>query len=94
MPLQRRLPKFGFKPLARIEYRPINLETLQMLAETKQLEKIGLAELKEAGLIKSKHLVKILAKGELNKALTVEAHAFSKAAQEAIEKAGGNTVKL
>lgn len=94
MPLQRRLPKFGFKPLARIEYRPINLETLQMLAETKQLEKIGLNELKEAGLIKNKHLVKILAKGELNKALTVEAHAFSKAAQEAIEKAGGTTVKL
>ena len=94
MPLQRRLPKFGFKPLARIEYRPINLETLQTLAEAKQLEKIGLTELKEAGLIKSKHLVKILAKGELNKALTVEAHAFSKAAQEAIEKAGGTTVKL
>ncbi len=94
MPLQRRLPKFGFKPLARIEYRPINLETLQALAEAKQLEKIGLAELKEAGLIKNKHLVKILAKGELNKALTVEAHAFSKAAQEAIEKAGGTTVKL
>lgn len=94
MPLQRRLPKFGFKPLARVEYRPINLETLQMLAETRQLEKIGLAELKEAGLVKNKHLVKILAKGELNKALTVEAHAFSKAAQEAIEKAGGTTVIL
>ncbi len=94
MPLQRRLPKFGFKPLERIEYRPINLETLQMLADSKQLQKIGLNELKEAGLVKKKHLVKILAKGELNKALTVEAHAFSKAAQEAIEKAGGTTVKL
>ncbi|MCC8118361.1 MAG: 50S ribosomal protein L15 [Bacteroidales bacterium] len=94
MPLQRRLPKFGFKPLARIEYRPINLEKLQELAEAKNLEKIGLEELRAAGMINRKHLVKILAKGELNKALTVEAHAFSKAAQEAIEKAGGTIVKI
>ena len=94
MPLQRRLPKFGFKPLARVEYRPINLETLQLLAEAKQLQKIGMDELIASGLAKRKTLVKILGKGELKATLTVEAHAFSKTAQEAIEKAGGQIVKL
>ncbi|MCC8115400.1 MAG: 50S ribosomal protein L15 [Bacteroidales bacterium] len=94
MPLQRRLPKFGFKPLKRVEYRPINLDALQALAEAKQLEKIGLDELIAAGLVSRKHLVKILANGQLSAALTVEAHAFSKAAEQAIEQAGGKIVKL
>lgn len=94
MPLQRRLPKFGFKPLDRVEYRPINLEVLQTLAEEKNLTKIGIEELIAAGRCSRKHLVKILAKGTLSAALTVEAHAFSKAAQEAIEQAGGKIVKL
>lgn len=94
MPLQRRLPKFGFKPLDRVEYRPINLEVLQALAEEKNLAKIGIEELIAAGRCSRKHLVKILAKGSLSTALTVEAHAFSKAAQEAIEQAGGKIVKL
>ncbi|MCD8386151.1 MAG: 50S ribosomal protein L15 [Bacteroidales bacterium] len=94
MPLQRRLPKFGFKPLKRVEYRPINLDALQALAEAKQLEKIGLEELIAAGLVNRKHLVKILANGQLSAALTVEAHAFSKAAEQAIEQAGGKIVKL
>ena len=94
MPLQRRLPKFGFKPLDRKEYRPINLETLEMLATEKGLQKIGMEELIAAGRATRKSLVKILGKGELKAALTVEAHAFSKSAQEAIEKAGGTIVKL
>ena len=94
MPLQRRLPKFGFKPLDRVEYRPINLETLQALASEKGLNKIGIAELIDAGRISRKHLVKILAKGELTLPIEVEAHAVSKAAVEAIEKAGGKTTKI
>ncbi len=94
MPLQRRLPKFGFKPLDRVEYRPINLDTLQALASEKGLNKIGIAELIDAGRISRKHLVKILAKGELTLPIEVEAHAFSKAAVEAIEKAGGKTTKI
>ena len=94
MPLQRRLPKFGFKPLNRVEYRPINLDALQALAEAKNIQKIGISELIEAGLIGRKHLVKILANGSITAAVNVEAHAFSKAAQEAIEKAGGTIIKL
>lgn len=94
MPLQRRLPKFGFKPLNRVEYRPVNLSALQAVAEAKNIQKIGIAELIEAGLIGRKHLVKILANGSITAAVSVEAHAFSKAAQEAIEKAGGTIIKL
>ena len=80
MPLQRRLPKFGFKNINRVEYKPINLSTLQTLAEAKQLEKIGVEELVAAGFINRKTLVKILANGELKAKLNVEAHAFSKTA--------------
>ena len=89
MPLQRRLPKFGFKNINRVEYKAINLSTLQALAEAKNLEKIGIAELQAAGFISSKQLVKILGNGELKAKLAVEAHAFSKTAKEAIEAAGG-----
>ena len=94
MPLQRRLPKFGFKNINRVEYKPINLNTLQTLAEAKNLEKIGVAELIEAGFINGKSLVKVLANGELKVKLTVEAHAFSKAAVAAIEAAGGTAAQL
>ena len=94
MPLQRRLPKFGFKPLARIEYRPVNLEVLELLATEQGLKKIGMEELIAAGRASRKSLVKILGKGNLTAAITVEAHALSKSAQEAIEKAGGTIVKL
>ncbi len=94
MPLQRRLPKFGFKNINRVEYKAINLSTLQELAETKNLEKIGMAELVAAGLVASKHLVKILGNGELKAKLTVEAHAFSKSAEAAIAAAGGTATKL
>jgi large subunit ribosomal protein L15 len=94
MPIQRRLPKFGFKNINRIEYKAINLSTLQQLADDQQLTKIGIEELKKAGFVSSKHLVKILAKGSVTSALEITAHAFSKTAQEAIEKAGGTAVKL
>jgi large subunit ribosomal protein L15 len=94
MPIQRRLPKFGFKNINRVEYKAINLETLQSLAEAKNLVKIGLSELKEAGFISSSQLVKILGKGSLTVKLEIEANAFSKSAQEAIEAVGGTIVKL
>ena len=94
MPLQRRLPKFGFKNINRIEYKAINLSTLQALAEAKNLEKIGIAELHAAGFISSKQLVKILGNGELKAKLAVEAHAFSAKAEAAITEKGGNAVKL
>ena len=91
MPLQRRVPKFGFKNINRKEYLAVNLSTLQKLAEEKNLTKIGMAELVEAGLTNGKKLVKILAKGELKTKVDVEANAFSKTAEEAIKALGGNT---
>lgn len=94
MPLQRRVPKFGFKPLKRVEYKAINLDTLQELAEALQLTAISPEVLKNAGLIASKHLVKILGKGSLTAKLDVEAHAFSKSAEAAIIAAGGTAKKL
>lgn len=94
MPLQRRLPKFGFKNINRVEYKPINLDLLQTLAEAKGLEKIGIEDMRAAGYINKRQLVKILANGALKKALTVEANAFSKAAQQAIEAAGGTIAKV
>ena len=94
MPLQRRLPKFGFKNINRVEYKAINLSTLQALAETKNLEKIGRAELQQAGFVNKTTLVKILGNGTLTAKLTVEANAFSKSAEEAITAAGGAVVKI
>jgi len=92
MPLQRRVPKF--KPLNRVAYKAINLETLQELADTLQLTKINPEVLMGAGLIGPKHLVKILGRGALTAKLEVEANAFSKSAEEAITSAGGTAVKL
>ena len=94
MPIQRRFPKFGFKNINRVEYKAINISTLQQLAEQKNLTKIGIADLVDAGFISSSQLVKILANGELSAKLEVEAHAFSKAAETAITAAGGSVVKL
>ena len=94
MPLQRRVPKFGFKNINRVEYKAINLSTLQALAEAKNLEKIGIAELQAAGFISSKQLVKILGNGELKAKLAVEAHAFSKTAEAAITAVGGTATKI
>ena len=94
MPIQRRLPKFGFKNINRVEYKAINIETLQKLSESKGLNKIGLSELQEAGFISSSQLVKVLGKGALTAKLEVEAHAFSKSAEAAIQAVGGTVVKL
>lgn len=94
MPLQRRVPKFGFKNINRVEYKAINLDTIQKLAEAKNLQTIGINELVEAGFISSSQLVKILGNGTLTAALEVQANAFSKKAAADIEAAGGKVVKL
>ena len=78
MPLQRRVPKFGFKNINRVEYKAINIETIQALATAKNLEKVGIENLIEAGFISSTQLVKILGKGAISSKLEVSAHAFSK----------------
>ena len=94
MPIQRRLPKFGFKNQFRVEYRPINLEVLQMLAEQAKVSTIDMETLVSAGFVSSHDKVKILAKGSVTTKLEVKAHAFSKKAEEAIVAAGGTVVKL
>lgn len=94
MPLQRRLPKFGFKNPNRVEYKALNISDIENLAAARNLEKIGLDELRAAGLISLKQLVKILANGTITRAVAVEANAFSKAAEEAIVKAGGSINKI
>jgi large subunit ribosomal protein L15 len=94
MPLQRRIPKFGFKNINRREYKGINIGVLQNLAEKKNLEKIDLEVLRSAGLISKNALVKILGKGILSRKLEVHAHAFSKSAVKAIETNNGTAVKL
>ena len=94
MPIQRRLPKFGFKNINPVEYKALNIETLQKLSESKGFSKIGLSELQEAGFISSSQLVKVLGKGALTAKLEVEAHAFSKSAEAAIQAVGGTVVKL
>ncbi len=93
MPLQRRVPKFGFKNINRVEFKAINVADLQILAE-KGLEVIDVDALVNAGLAKSKDLVKILGNGKLDKKIEVKAHAFSKSAIAAIEAAKGTAVKL
>ncbi len=94
MPLQRRLPKFGFKNINRVEYKAINLDTVAALAVALNATKIGLEELKQAGYIRRGQLAKVLAGGSLDKALTVEANAFSAAAKAAIEAAGGSATTI
>ncbi len=91
MPLQRRVPKAGFKNINHKEYFAVNLSVLQMLAESKNQTKIGLDDLRAANLVKKNALVKILGNGELKVKLEVEANAFSKTAEEAIKAVGGNT---
>ena len=94
MPLQRRLPKHGFKNINRVEYKAINIATIQALAEAKNLEKVGIEDLVAAGFVSSKHLVKVLGNGELTKKVDVEAHAFTKSAEAAIQAAGGTATKI
>ena len=94
MPLQRRLPKFGFKNINRIEYQAVNLSSIQALAEKNNLTKIGVEELAAAGLINAKGLVKILGNGKLTAKVDVVANAFSKSAEAAIQAVGGTATKL
>jgi large subunit ribosomal protein L15 len=95
MPLQRRIPKFGFKNINRVEYKPVNLSKLQELIDSKKVKKgiINAESLISNGLVKKNDLVKILGNGDLKDAVKVEAHKFTKSAQEKIEKSGGE-VKL
>lgn len=90
MPLQRRVPKAGFKNINHKEYFAVNISTLQTIAESKNLTKITIKDLKEAGLTNGNELVKVLGNGELTAKIEVEANAFSKSAKEAIEAVGGN----
>jgi len=94
MPLQRRVPKFGFKNINRKEYKSINIGVLQALVEKNNLTTIDPVVLNEAGLVSKNDLVKILGDGTLSAKVEVKAHAFSKTAQEAIEAAQGTVVKL
>ena len=94
MPLQRRLPKFGFKNLKRVEFKPINLSTLEELASKKELNTINVDTLIAAGFVSSNDKVKILGNGQLTRSLVVKAHAFSKSAEAAIAAAGGSVEKL
>ena len=94
MPLQRRVPKYGFKNINRVEYKGINISTLQTLAESHNIEIIDFETLVMAGLVSKNALVKILGKGTLEKKLEVHAHAFSKSAVEAIEAKKGTAVIL
>ncbi len=94
MPLQRRLPKFGFKNFNRVEYKAINLGVIEALAAELNLEKVGLEELRSAGLVSRKKLVKVLGNTAVSRAIAVEANAFSKAAEAAIVAAGGSINKV
>ena len=94
MPLQRRVPKFGFKNINRVEYKAINVDVLEKLAAAKNLTKVTVDDLVAAGFINGKHKVKILGNGALAVKLEVVAHAFSKKAEELIVAAGGSIEKL
>jgi large subunit ribosomal protein L15 len=94
MPLQRRLPKFGFKNISRVEYVGINLDTLQKLAESKKLTAIDQDILVANGLVSKRDKIKILARGEIKTALSVKAHKFSEKAKSSIESAGGSVELL
>lgn len=94
MPLQRRVPKGGFKNINRVEYKAINVAVLEAIASKNNLEKITVADLLQAGMVRKNQLIKILGQGQLTRKIEVEAHAFSKKAEEIITAAGGSIVKL
>jgi large subunit ribosomal protein L15 len=94
MPLQRRVPKFGFKPLNKIVYKPLNLEVLQNLVESLNKESIVVDDLVKAGLASKSDKVKLLGGGEISSKVEISVHASSKSAVEAVEKAGGKVVIL
>lgn len=92
MPIQRRLPKFGFKNPTRVEYKAVNVAAIEALAAASGINEIGVAEIKAAGLAGKNDLVKVLGNGEISAAITVTADAFSKSAIAKIEAAGGKAV--
>ena len=94
MPLVRRVPKYGFKNINRVEYKAVNISTLQELAEKRKITKIDVQTLIDNGIIARKDLVKILGNGTLTIKLDVTAHAFSASARQAIEAQGGTAEKL
>ena len=94
MPIQRRVPKFGFKNPTRIEYKAVNVAAIQALAEQLGKAEIGLEDIKAAGLADTKELVKVLGNGEITAAVTVTADAFSASAVSKIETAGGKTIVI
>lgn len=94
MPLQRRVPKFGFKNINRVAYKPINLVDLQKLADKLNTDTISIETLVENGIVSKKDVVKVLGTGELTGKLNVSAHKFSASAEEAIQKIGGTVNKL
>jgi len=94
MPLQRRVPKFGFKNPNRKEFKGVNLDELQKFADSHSVKEINLDNLREKGLVSKNDLVKVLGRGELSVGLKVTAHAFSASAKESIEKAGGEAIAL
>jgi large subunit ribosomal protein L15 len=94
MPLQRRLPKFGFKNINRKEFRGINLDTIQALVDEKSITEVTKEVLVENGLSSKNELVKIMGRGELKSAVSISADKFTKSAEEAISKAGGKAITL
>ena len=93
-PLQRRVPKFGFTNPNRVEYKGINLDTLQELIERKSLKSVKLQDLMDNGLAGKRDLIKILGRGELATGISIEAHKFSASARAAIEAAGGQVAEV
>ncbi len=94
MPLQRRLPKFGFRNINRVEYKGVNLDLIQQLVEKYNVSEITPAFLQDHGVCAKKDLVKVLGRGELKGKVSVTAHGFSATAKEAIEKLGGTAIQL
>lgn len=94
MPLQRRVPKFGFTNMNRVEYKAINMDAIQELVDKIGSNVVDAEALRANGLAGKNDLIKILNRGEVSSAIEVHAHGFSKSAIEAIEKAGGKAVKL
>ncbi len=95
MPLQRRIPKFGFNNRFRTEYVPLNVETIEQYVEAGKLEsKITLDDLKNAGLVGKDELVKLLGRGEISKKVEIDVHAFSKSGKEKVEEAGGSVNQI
>ncbi|MFU8844958.1 MAG: 50S ribosomal protein L15 [Bacteroidales bacterium] len=94
MPLHRRVPKFGFKNINRVEYHGINIDVLQKLADEKNITTFDVETLIENGLASKKDLVKILGRGKLTTKIEIKAHAFSKSAMEAIQNLGGVATKI